>query len=347
MTLSPNDFSAFFQEVHGYEPFPWQRRLLERVAKQGEWPGVLDLPTGAGKTAAMDVAVFHLALEADRGTARKAPVRIAFVVDRRLVVDDAFTRAETLAKALESPRGPITGRVAECFIALSGDDSESKSRRPLIARRLRGGIPREDDWARTPSQPTILCSTVDQIGSRLLFRGYGVSDSMKPLHAGLIGSDCLILLDEAHLAEPFRQTLNWVVRYRGEDWRETKHVSPCGVAFLTATPGEEASVGFALEDDDRRHPVLKKRLDAGKPAHLVDSTRPKGETTEAENEEVERGNKALIQRASAMPNRLPPRSSTVAGSNRRVRPTFVSALRRTCGRSAFAPSRTCARLPTA
>ena len=202
MMLSAADFTAFFREVHGHEPFPWQKRLLEHVATNGEWPGVLDLPTGSGKTAAIDIAVFHLALEADRGGARHAPVRIAFVVDRRLVVDDAFTRAKKLQDALAAPCGNVTGRVADALKTLSGDGP------PLIARRLRGGIPREDDWARTPSQPTVLCSTVDQVGSRLLFRGYGVSHSMKPVHAGLIGSDCLILLDEAHLAEPFRQTLD-------------------------------------------------------------------------------------------------------------------------------------------
>jgi CRISPR-associated endonuclease/helicase Cas3 len=50
---------------------------------------VLDLPTGSGKTAAIDIAIFHLALEAGRGEERHPPVRIAFVVDRRLVVDDA------------------------------------------------------------------------------------------------------------------------------------------------------------------------------------------------------------------------------------------------------------------
>ena len=274
MMLSAADFTAFFREVHGHEPFPWQKRLLEHVAGNGGWPGVLDLPqsqpcnlrkyygnggwpgvldlpTGSGKTAAIDIAVFHLALEADRGAARHAPVRIAFVVDRRLVVDDAFTRAKKLQDALAAPCGTVTGRVADALKTLSGNGP------PLIARRLRGGIPREDDWARTPSQPTVLCSTVDQVGSRLLFRGYGVSHSMKPVHAGLIGSDCLILLDEAHLAEPFRQTLDWVQMYKGINWREAQNANaPWGTALLTATPGEKPSDAFSLDDEDKSNKIL-------------------------------------------------------------------------------------------
>jgi hypothetical protein len=57
----------------------------DSVATNG-WPEALDLPTASGKTAATDIALFHLALGADKGPDRKAPVRIAFVVDRRLVV---------------------------------------------------------------------------------------------------------------------------------------------------------------------------------------------------------------------------------------------------------------------
>jgi len=59
--------------------------LANEVFSNG-WPtadgtkiSVLDVPTGAGKTAAIDVAIFHLALEADRKSKRVAPVRILFV----------------------------------------------------------------------------------------------------------------------------------------------------------------------------------------------------------------------------------------------------------------------------
>lgn len=292
--LSPDDFAAFFEEVHGSTPFPWQTRLLRQVAAGGEWPNVLDLPTGAGKTAAIDVAVFHLALEAGCNAARRAPVRIAFVVDRRLVVDDAFARAQKLGDRLAAPQGPVTMRVAEQLKRLSGDGP------PLIARRLRGGIPHEDDWARTPAQPTVLCSTVDQVGSRLLFRGYGVSDSMKPVHAGLIGSDCLILLDEAHLAEPFRQTLEWVHRYRGKNWRQVETAAPWGAALLTATPSQKPQGAFSLEGEDRRHPVLAKRLNVSKPARLVDGTKIGAKPEEATDstDETDGGDRDLIRRTA-------------------------------------------------
>jgi CRISPR-associated helicase Cas3, subtype Dpsyc len=262
--LSVQHFSDFFKEVHGVSPFPWQQRLLEVLVDKGAWPALLDLPTSSGKTATIDIALFHLALQADAGPERKAPVRIAFIVDRRLVVDDAFLRACKLEKALRSPKeGSITAKVARRLRSLSLDGP------PLIVRRLRGGIPREDDWARTPSQPTILCSTVDQVGSRLLFRGYGVTDSMKPVQAGLLGSDCLLLLDEAHLAQPFRQTIEWLQKHRRKRNRVGVYAAPFGFALLTATPGADEERAFHLQIEDHEHPVLGKRLESSKPAQLV------------------------------------------------------------------------------
>ena len=261
MELRPADFEGFFRAVHGCGPFPWQQELVDRLAGYDEWPDVLDLPTGAGKTAAMDAAVFHLALRAD--APGKAALRIALVVDRRLVVDDAFERAKKIAKKLrctpcdDGEGHEVVREVARRLCRLAGDGAP-----PLVARRLRGGAPLEHDWARTPTQPTILCSTVDQIGSRLLFRGYGVSDRMKPVHAGLLGTDSLILLDEAHLSEPFRQTLAAVRHVEGAGVRGVR------TALLSATPGSEAKRPLRLSPADRAHPVLKERLEARKPVTL-------------------------------------------------------------------------------
>ncbi len=259
--LTVADFPSFFREVYDTDPFPWQYRLLQQVAGTAEWPSVLDLPTGSGKMAAIDIAVFHLALEAENQP-RRARVRIGFIVDRRLVVDDAYARAAYLACALAQPPGQISACVADRLKVLAGDGP------PLIARRLRGGLPHEDDWARTPAQPTVLCSTVDQLGSRLLFRGYGITDSMKPVHAGLLGADCQILLDEAHLAEPFRQTLEWVGRYQGPSWNEMGQAS-WGFALLTATPDKPPENPFTLLPEDYEHPRLGPRLRSSKPIQLV------------------------------------------------------------------------------
>lgn len=42
-------FDEFFRAVHGYAPFKWQCRLAQELAA-GQWPDVIDVPTGAGKT---------------------------------------------------------------------------------------------------------------------------------------------------------------------------------------------------------------------------------------------------------------------------------------------------------
>ncbi len=266
MDIFASDFGDFFRAIHGYDPFPWQQRLVNELAEGSEpdqqppdrWPDVLDLPTGSGKTAALDAAIFHLALRAEEPG--KAALRIALVVDRRLVVDDAFSRAQKIANALfdslnkEMDECVIVTEVAHRLQRLAGKDGP-----PLIVQRLRGGVPLEHDWARTPTQPTILCSTVDQVGSRLLFRGYGVSDRMKPVHGGLLGVNSMILLDEAHLSEPFRQTLDSVCNI-GQ--------AQAKLVLLSATSRTKAKRPFKLFPEDQTHPTLKTRLTASKPAVL-------------------------------------------------------------------------------
>jgi CRISPR-associated endonuclease/helicase Cas3 len=87
-------FAAFFEAVHDFPPFPWQRRLADEVLSRG-WPDLLDLPTGVGKTTALDVALYALAAAPAR-----MPRRTLLVVDRRIVVDQG---AEHAAR----PRDPV------------------------------------------------------------------------------------------------------------------------------------------------------------------------------------------------------------------------------------------------
>jgi len=279
--LSPADFDEFFRQLWGFPPFQWQRDLASRVLTHSDapWPQALALPTASGKTACLDIAVFALAAQADRlatGQAITAARRIFFVVDRRVIVDEAFERARILAQRLAKAQHGILGKVAAKLrlIAAGGaDDAEDKA--PLVAHVLRGGMFRSEAWAHDPLQPAIVASTVDQLGSRLLFRAYGRDAGMWPVYAGLATNDSLVLLDEAHCAQPFLQTLQAIARYRG--WAD----SPLNRSFfpvvMSATPpaGLNRFEDSSAERTDPQHPLGRRQL-ARKPAALVEVPEAKG-----------------------------------------------------------------------
>lgn len=273
-SLYAAEFANFCEAAHDITPYPWQMRLAQNVFESRQWPETLSLPCGAGRCVLVDIAIFHLALEADAGQDRQATLRIAHVLDRWTIHNSFFDHSTLLAERLNrslgsSDREHILTRVARRLTFLAG------SRLPLVVRTLAGGAPQEGDWTPSASQPTVVCSLIDTIGSRLLFRGYGVSASMKSLQAGLFGADCLLILDDVR-SDAFRQTLWALVRLRNDPWTACA-IAPWAVVDVRVTRSHGQSV-FGLCGEDGENPELARRLQSSKPTHLriarVRSTNP-------------------------------------------------------------------------
>ena len=273
--LSNLNFEDYFIALWGYPPFSWQKELAHRVLEKQEspWPEVIALPTAAGKTACMDIAVFSIAAQVGRLNQHlplTAPRRIFFVIDRRVIVDEAFNRARKLSRKLAEAREGVLKNVADRLRLIAGGPT------PLECFELRGGMHQSDAWAKTPLQPTIIASTVDQVGSRLLFRSYGPFLKNRAIQAGLIGNDSLIFLDEAHCSVPFMETLNAVTKYR--KWADETLPLAFHTVTMSATPPVGATDVFFDESDeprDSQHPLGKRQM-ASKPVEVITVLGAKG-----------------------------------------------------------------------
>ena len=234
----------------GETPFPWQTRLLADFRAGVEW-SALDIPTGLGKTSVM--AIWLVA----RACGAKLPRRLVYVVDRRAVVDQATAVAEELQAYVDLDES----RLLRAKLGLS---------RSLPISTLRGQHVDNRKWLEDPSAPAIVVGTVDMIGSRLLFEGYRCSRKLRPYHAALLGADALIVLDEAHLVPAFEA----MVRAAAEDESlkpqpsKREVVPPSRVMSLSAT-GRVTTSTLQLDDADRQHKVVKRRLNATKRVRIT------------------------------------------------------------------------------
>ncbi len=254
------DGERWLSEVLGLResdtPFPWQRKLL-RCFSQGKIPGHLDIPTGLGKTSVMAIWLVARALGAD------LPRRLVYVVDRRAVVDQSTDVALQLRRYVD--RNPEF----KAALGLSG---------PLPISTLRGQHVDNREWLQDPTLPAIIVGTVDMIGSRLLFEGYGTSRKMRPYQAGLLGSDVLVALDEAHLVPPFEKLLKAIATGAstfGPQDGLAELIPPFRLMTLTATAHSNGGNPFGLTPEDSEHEVAKRRLHATKRLRLEPLTDPK------------------------------------------------------------------------
>jgi len=252
------DFEKYFRELTRNNPFDWQLRLFHKLLN-GEFPDACDIPTGLGKTSVMAIWLIALAYLL-KEKARKIPLRLVYVVDRRVIVDQATTEAENLleklTEALSDESNPLHS-LAQTFRQASIKGQES-----LIAlSTLRGPKADNRHWCLDPSRPAIIIGTVDMIGSRLLFAGYGkVGINHRSLQAGLLGQDTLVVIDEAHLSPVFVSTLLDIK----QAVHQTPLLRPFHVMSLSATlsgPGKTLALD---EQKELQNEQARLRLNAKK-----------------------------------------------------------------------------------
>jgi len=255
--LEISDFDQFYSEVTGHDPYPWQRGYAAQLCTQGwpEGPGWADRvarPTGAGKTEGVLLPwLFALAFQLDQGQ-RKLPLRLFWTVDRRIIVDEVSRLGEKIAEKLATPsKGSLCARVAKAL-------GKTGSKQAFQNVKMRGGIFMDPSWMMDPRTPTLISTTVDQVGSGLLFRKYGSRNWTWPIYAGLLANDAAVLLDESHLSQPFVETLESIKR---------QHPKGLTLLQVSATTRDGGSAG--LTDADRNHPVLGPRLRCPKVPVLV------------------------------------------------------------------------------
>jgi CRISPR-associated endonuclease/helicase Cas3 len=229
MGSSTVDFESRFRMLTGNDPFPWQTALYDRFIA-GDMPRSCNLPTGVGKTSV--IAVWLIALAAGA----KVPRRLVYVVNRRTVVDQTTNEAVKLR-----------------------DNAAKIGIKHLAISTLRGQFADNQEWSADPSRPAIICGTVDMIGSRLLFAGYRIGFKSRPLQAGFLGQDALLVHDEAHLEPAFQQLIEAIQSEQGR----CKEFAGFHVLAMSATARNDSENAqadeckpFGLTEEEKQPPEV-------------------------------------------------------------------------------------------
>ncbi len=247
-----SQFRELFELLTGNAPFPWQIELGRRFLG-ADIPSRCDLPTGMGKTSVIPIWIIGLGIQAMNGPIT-LPRRLVYAVNRRVIVDQATEEVNRIISFLNHPTPePRIATLREALAALSATAIDV----PLAVSTLRGGLADNEEWKVDPTKPAIVIGTVDMIGSKLLFCGYGDGRRDRPLHAGLLGQDVLLVHDESHLMPAFGQSLRQAHRLSGRGIP----LRPFHTLDLSAT-GVDRDGGNPLElgADDYASLPIRRRL---------------------------------------------------------------------------------------
>ncbi|MBX6354184.1 MAG: CRISPR-associated helicase Cas3' [Thermoflavifilum sp.] len=234
-------FDDVFRRATGHAPYAYQRRL----ATDAEWPDIVRVPTGSGKTAAVVMAWLWKSLFAHPAVRQMTPHRLIYCLPQRSLVRQTASVIREWLKNLD----------------LAAD---------VPVHVLMGGALAEG-WEVWPAQRQILVGTQDQLLSRALGRGYGISRYRWPMHFALVNNDVLWVVDEPQLFGNGLATTSQLAAFRqmfgtfgpSHTVWVSATIRPEWLATVDHRPLAERAVVLELDADDARQ--LELRLNAPKP----------------------------------------------------------------------------------
>lgn len=234
------NYATFFQALTGHAPFPYQNDL-----HTSDWPDLIDIPTGLGKTAAVGIAWLYRRMQNDENT----PRRLIWCLPMRTLVEQTY---ESFTNWVEKA-APHFETSPSVNILMGGD------------QKL--------DWATEPERDAIIIGTQDMLISRALMRGYGMSRYAWPMHYAWLHDDALWVFDETQLMGPTIPTSAQLQAFRDAlgTFRPTRSIWMSATLHddnLNTVDHQPPPDGYNLHQltsHDRQSDAVQEREQAAKP----------------------------------------------------------------------------------
>lgn len=243
------NYSKWFAAITQRKPFPYQ----ERLAVVPKLPILLRVPTGAGKTAAVVLSwLWRRRYSKDASLCQQTPRRLIYCLPMRTLVEQTYAEIERWIDQATELAQEVEAEKVQLHMLMGGAASHR--------------------WEAHPEKDCILIGTQDQLLSRALNRGYGMSRYKWPVHFALLNNDCLWVMDEVQLMGAGLRTTAQL-----QGFREKEEWGTCGATrslWMSATLDPELlqtvnykpdlSQCHELTDSDLQNETLKLRMQSQK-----------------------------------------------------------------------------------